>query len=235
VNARDAMPAGGDLTISVAMDGRPLEQSNLSDRDYLCLAVSDTGIGMDSETLSKAIEPFFSTKPVGEGTGLGLSMAHGLANQLGGALFIRSEPGQGTTVELWLPAHEGCDAQPLPQVYGRHETDAGVVLLVDDEELVRITTAEMLREEGFEVVEAADGPTALQLVENGLAPTFLVSDHIMPGMSGAALAKTMRGFNPNLKILIVSGFTTDDAEISDLARLSKPFVKDALVGALAKL
>jgi PAS domain S-box-containing protein len=235
VNARDAMPSGGSLTVRVATNGRPSHQPDLPDRHYLCLSVSDTGTGMDRETLSRATEPFFSTKPVGEGTGLGLSMAHGLASQLGGALLLRSEPGQGTTVELWLPAHEGGAAEAIEQAERGIEMKPALVLLVDDEDLVRITTAEMLRETGFEVVEAADGAAALRLVNEGLTPTFMVSDHVVPGMSGAALAKAVRDRCADTKILMISGFTAEDEDASEFACLSKPFAKDALANALAML
>jgi signal transduction histidine kinase len=182
VNARDAMPRGGELTIRAKSER--LEQAHASDLppgEYVRLSVLDTGTGMDEETLRRAIEPFFSTKGVGKGTGLGLSMVHGLAAQLGGGLTIDSSPGKGTAVELWLPisvAPAGeADVASMPPTA---RTGRGVVLLVDDEPLVRMSTADMLMDLGFEVVEASTAEDALELIKTSTPPDIVVTDHLMP-------------------------------------------------------
>ncbi len=237
VNARDAMPDGGTLRIAVTAEtiGRQ-HRTRLRPGRYLCLAVGDTGIGMDGETLTRAIEPFFSTKGIGKGTGLGLSMVHGLATQLGGALSIRSTPGLGTCVELWLPQsdHAPSDAQPdvaeAPQA-GRRRS----VLLVDDEELVRLSTADMLAELGYEVSEASSAEEALRLLDHGFCPDLLVTDHLMPGMSGTELARVVRQRAPDIRTLIVSGYAETDGIALDLPRLTKPFKNTELAERLSDL
>ena len=172
VNARDAMPQGGTLRISACeahvADDHP---AKLRPGHYIRMSVADTGVGMDEATLARAVEPFFSTKGVGKGTGLGLSMAHGLASQLGGALTIQSRRGLGTNVELWLPLGEG-EVKTEGALFHTASTGsaAGTALLVDDEELVRTSTAEMLRELGYEVAEAKSAEEALSLMSDGLRP-----------------------------------------------------------------
>ncbi|OPY99725.1 hybrid sensor histidine kinase/response regulator [Bradyrhizobium sacchari] len=237
VNARDAMPDGGKLRISAK--ARTVERAHRSGPTpgtYVCISVADTGIGMDEETLAHAVEPFFSTKGVGQGTGLGLSMVHGLASQLGGALTIRSAVGAGTTVELWLPvshARPGAiDTAPQPKL---QPLPAGTALLVDDEPLVRMSTAEMLSELGYTVVEAGSAEDALQRVREGLRPNLLVTDHLMPGMSGTDLGRVLRNQYPELQILIVSGYSNNEGITPDLSRLTKPFRSDELAASLAKL
>lgn len=236
VNARDAMPEGGTLTISARADevgaGHP---SKLAPGRFVRLSVADTGIGMDKATLARAVEPFFSTKGIGRGTGLGLSMVEGLAAQLGGALEIHSEPGLGTCIDLWLPAAEapantgeGADAVQRPD-------SAGTALLVDDEDLVRASIAEMLSELGYAVVEAASAEEALRLVESGLSFDFVLTDHLMPGMPGTDLARTLRERYPDRPALIMSGYAEVEGVATDLPRLSKPFRQTELVAALAEL
>ena len=224
VNARDAMPDGGVLTIAakpveVGADG----PADLQPGRYVRLSVADTGIGMDEATLARAVDPFFSTKGIDRGTGLGLSMVHGLAAQLGGGLLISSRPRLGTCVELYLPtSHESVqnaertdpgDAQPA----------AGVALLVDDEELVRMSTADMLADLGYVVVEAGSGEEALRLLDAGQRCDVLVTDHLMPGMSGTELAHALRARRPGVPILVVSGYTEVESIAPDLPRLIKPF------------
>jgi CheY-like chemotaxis protein len=188
---------------------------------------------MDEATLKRAVEPFFSTKGVGKGTGLGLSMVHGLASQLGGALTIDSRPGVGTNVELWLPQ----SAETVETVEATAEPAAkpliGKVLLVDDEELVRISTADMLADLGYSVVEAHSGEEALRLVEYGLRPDLLVTDHLMPGMNGTDLTRALRAKLPGIQVLIVSGYADVDGIAPDLPRLTKPFKNADLAAALA--
>jgi CheY-like chemotaxis protein len=190
---------------------------------------------MDEVTLAHAVEPFFSTKGVGKGTGLGLSMVHGLALQLGGALTIQSRQGVGTTVELWLPVSE-----ELPETTGKiaesltPKSGARTVLLVEDEALIRLSTADMLSDMGYTVVEASSAEEALNLIREGLRPQLLVSDHLMPGMSGTDLAKIIRSEEPDVQILIVSGYAETDGLAPDLPRLNKPFRNEELAAMLAK-
>ncbi len=215
VNARDAMPDGGTLRLSVgAEEVGPGHPANLRAGRYVQLSVADTGVGMDQATLARAVEPFFSTKGVGRGTGLGLSSAHGLASQLGGGLTIQSRRGVGTNIVMWLPVSAKSAESPgrvperTPDVVA-----AGVALLVDDEDLVRMSTADMLGELGYEVAEAASAEQALQMVRSGLVPDVLVTDHLMPGMTGTDLARTIRFELPDLQILLVSGYAEAKASL----------------------
>jgi CheY-like chemotaxis protein/two-component sensor histidine kinase len=232
VNARDAMPDGGTLTISAKadmVDGAA--SSRLAAGAYVRLSVADTGVGMDEETMIRAIEPFFSTKGVGRGTGLGLSMVHGLAAQLGGDLQLRSKRGLGTIVDLWLPVFNGEGEAPVVPAGGEHRVASGTALLVDDEEGVRVSTAEMLTDLGYEVIEASSAEDALHLVEQGLQPDVVITDHLMPGMTGADLARALR--KRNLPVLIISGYSDVDEIAPDLQRLSKPFRQADIAVALA--
>jgi PAS domain S-box-containing protein len=237
VNARDAMPEGGTLTISAARESvRAGHRSKLAQGHYVRLSVADTGTGMDEVTIGRAIEPFFSTKGIGKGTGLGLSMVHGLAAQLGGGLTIESEIGHGTEVELWLPISTDPLDDPRP---GEREavvaTARGRALLVDDEDLVRMSTADMLSDLGFEVVEASSAEEALSLIGDGTRPDLLVTDHLMPGMTGAELARKARLLIAGLPILIVSGYAEVEGIAPDLPRLTKPFRNSELAERLREL
>mgnify|MGYP002079182677 FL=1 len=237
VNARDAMPSGGTLRIAASEESIGAgHRSKLPPGRYVCLSVADTGIGMDEETLEHAIEPFFSTKGVGKGTGLGLSMVHGLASQLGGALTIQSRRGAGTTIELWLPISEALaeTAGPVAEVTGSLKASR-TVLLVEDEALIRLSTADMLNDMGFKVVEASSAEEALELVNRGLHPDLLISDHLMPGMNGTELAKIVRSREPEVQVLIVSGYAESDGLAPELLRLNKPFRNEELAAMLAKL
>jgi PAS domain S-box-containing protein len=236
VNARDAMPDGGTLTISAQRDdvGQG-HRSKLPAGIYVKLAVSDTGVGMTEEILSRAIEPFFSTKGVGQGTGLGLSMVHGLALQLGGALTLQSRHGLGTTVELWLPlaGHAPREAEREPP--DQAVAPMGLVLLVDDEPLARDSTADMITDLGYEVLEATSAEEALRRLEEGIEPRLLITDHLMPGMTGVELVVAARQFFPHLPVLIISGYAEDNGIPSDLPRLTKPFRQAELLDSLSKL
>jgi PAS domain S-box-containing protein len=236
VNARDAIDGAGVIGISVS--SRVLEAGEVSDLApgrYARLAVSDTGRGMDQVTLSRAVEPFFSTKGVGQGTGLGLSMAHGLACQLGGALTIASQPGRGTEVSIWLPESNEAPAIGDNDTGQRRSLSAGAALLVDDEECIRLSTADMLTELGFKVHEAASAEAALEAIDAGLAPDLLITDHLMPGMTGVQLARRVRERRPESKILIISGFAEVEGIDPSLPRLTKPFVQSDLAAAMADL
>ena len=236
VNARDAMPDGGTLRIKATRESVRIKRGDLYPGHYVRVSVTDTGIGMDEATLARAIEPFFSTKGIGKGTGLGLSMVHGLAAQLGGAVTIQSRRGAGTTVELWLPV----STEPLQDVEILTEPmqidgARGLALLVDDEEVVRTSTADMLADFGYEVLEANSAEAALALVSEGVRPNILITDHLMPGMSGVELARTLRSLVPELPVLIVSGYAETDGVAPDLPRLTKPFRSTDLAASLAGL
>ena len=236
-HTRYAMQNGDTHTIAAASKSiRTGHRSRLKQGHYVRLSVADTGVGMDEATLARAVEPFFSTKGIGKGTGLGLSMVHGLAAQLGGGLTIASEPGQGTTVELWLPiSHAALESDDGVRSASRSIEARGRALLVDDEELVRMSTADMLVDLGYEVIEAQSAEEALRLIHGGTAPDLLVTDHLMPGMSGADLAREARALRPGLPILLVSGYAEVDGIAPDLPRLTKPFRNAELAESLSTL
>ncbi len=237
VNARDAMPNGGTLTITAACETvGGGHRSGLPQGDYVRLSVADTGTGMDETTLARATEPFFSTKGIGQGTGLGLSMVHGLVAQLGGGLTITSQPGHGTVAELWLPVSFGSAVRDHAlRAASVAAASRSCVLLVDDEVLVRMSTADMLEDLGYDVIEADSAKQALELLDGGAAPDLIVTDHLMPGMSGAELALVMRVRKPGLPILIVSGYAEVEGIAPDLPRLAKPFRYEELSQSIAAL
>jgi signal transduction histidine kinase len=233
VNARDAMPDGGRLTLSAESARAPLPPQ-LGPGSYVCLAVRDTGCGMDAKTVSAATEPFFTTKTVGHGTGLGLSMVDGLTSQLGGALQIESQLGKGTEVRLWLPIAgkaEAGVAQPEPAT--ETTSNQGKILLVDDDALVRLGTSDMLSDLGYEVTEAEDAREGLDLIDRGFHPDVVVTDHIMPGITGAEFALRLRSEHPEIAILIISGYQGIDLIAPDIVRLSKPFRQAHLDASIA--
>jgi CheY-like chemotaxis protein/two-component sensor histidine kinase len=238
VNARDAMPEGGTVRITASLNTvRADHRTKLRPGRYIHVSVADSGIGMDDVTVTRAVEPFFSTKGFGKGTGLGLSMAHGLAAQLGGALTIKSRQGVGTNVELWLPLSEAtADAANDPNgMVPRLPDGKGTALLVDDEELVRMSTADMLSDFGYRVVEAGSAEEALQLVRGGLKPDLLITDHLMQGMNGTDLARTVLAQRLATKALVISGYAELEGVDPDLPRLNKPFRRDELAAAVAAL
>jgi signal transduction histidine kinase/CheY-like chemotaxis protein len=236
LNARDAMAGGGRLGISARCE-QVGHGGTLAPGRYLRVAISDTGVGMDAVTLAHAVEPFFSTKGVGRGTGLGLSMVHGLAAQLGGTLHLRSKPGEGTTAEMWLPAAREPagreEPEQAPLVIARR---AATILLVDDEDIVRRATADMLSDIGYTVIEAASGAEALRLVRDGAACEILVSDYLMPGMNGVDLIRHVRELQPSLPAMLISGYSTiAEGSGSELPRLAKPFRQADLARSIAQL
>ena len=239
INARDAMPGGGSLIMEVRQESvRSAQWETLKAGDYICVSVADTGVGMDAATLKRAIEPFFSTKGVGKGTGLGLSMVHGLAAQSGGALQLSSEPGVGTKAELWLPvADEQAAASEQTLVEAILAPRPSTILLVDDEELVRVGTAEMLMDLGYSVVQAGSGVEALGLLRRGeIEIDLLVSDYLMPGIGGADMVREARKLRPSLPALLITGYTNlVQGPGAELPRLAKPFRQAELAARIAEL
>jgi CheY-like chemotaxis protein len=226
------MPEGGTLRISASERQLAVDNdAGLSPGCYVSLAVSDTGIGMDEETARRAVEPFFSTKGLGKGTGLGLSMAHGLARQLGGTLTITTAPDAGTRVEILFPVSTERPLLEAPKVESTASQE-GAALLVDDDDLVRSSVSQMLSAIGYEVIEANSAETALELVKGGLNPSVVITDHLMTGMSGAALGRALRAHIP---VLIVSGYAESSEFTPDFPRLMKPFRQDELAAKLAEI
>ena len=239
VNARDAMPQGGKLTIETADveldEDYARSHGTVTPGHYVMLAVSDTGVGMDAETQAHIFEPFFTTKEKGKGTGLGLATVYGIINQSGGHIWVYSEPGKGTTFKIYLPRiHEAGeparDREEHESVKGGSET----ILLVEDEEAVRALTARILQERGYNVIESSSAEDALQIAE-GHQETIhmLLTDVVMPGMSGVSVAERVSALRQGVKILYMSGYT-DDAIVrhgvleTGTAFLQKPFTPDVL-------
>jgi two-component system cell cycle sensor histidine kinase/response regulator CckA len=258
VNARDAMPDGGKLTVKTANvtaeEAAHLSYKGMPAAEYVRIDVSDTGTGIPAEIVDKIFEPFFSTKEVGKGTGLGLSTVYGIVKQTGGFVYVDSKPGEGTSFRIFLPRHRpeqeaatetqatigaakeavaNQPPKPKPDLTGQ-----GTILLVEDEDGLRSLNARGLRSRGYSVIEAANGIEAMEALEekNG-AVDLVVSDVVMPEMDGPTLLKEMRGKNPNLKIIFVSGYAEDAFEKSlpeneQFAFLPKPFTLTQLVAAV---
>jgi len=236
VNSRDAMPDGGTLTVAAGIENLQAGHGGILEAGvYLRVCVHDTGVGMDEATREHAAEPFFSTKGVGRGTGLGLSMVHGLAAQLGGALEIESAPGSGTTIKIWLPLADEVAVLAIPHTDPALGPWSGTVLLVDDEDLVRAITADMLTDLGYRVVEANTADSALRKMDEELHVDILVTDHLMPGMTGADLARAVTRKHPDLPVLLISGYAEAEGVGTELTRLTKPFRQVELAGALMAL
>ena len=235
VNARDAMPDGGTISISARTAEVADEVQGLKPGRYVCLSVADQGIGMPPETLARAVEPFFTTKAIGKGTGLGLSMVHGLAAQSGGQLTLESAPGEGTIATLWLPATDDSRQESFPQVPEAESASRPLsVLLVDDDDLVRAGAAAMLEAIGHSVVQIAFAPRALERLA-GQSFDVLVTDHRMPSMSGADLVRRARLIQPGLPAVLITGYADIiDADSSALPLLTKPFRASELARALAE-
>jgi signal transduction histidine kinase len=224
LNARDAMPDGGELLVKarVADKGHPPDQ--LAPGSYVHLSVVDTGLGMDAETLKRASEPFFSTKPTGKGSGLGLSMVHGLTLQSGGAMHIASRPNEGTSVSLWLPvAQDQVLAKQVLDAPGRFVSATRRVLLVDDDPLVLAATADMLRELGHEPIETTSAKKALEILRAGERPDLAILDYAMPEMSGSVLADLVHKIYPGLPLLLATGYLEREQARGSLPRLDKPY------------
>jgi PAS domain S-box-containing protein len=240
VNARDAMPDGGSIIIAAREEVvAPGHRVDLPPDRYVCLSVTDTGEGMDEATLTRAAEPFFTTKGVGKGTGLGLAMVHGMAEQSGGRLVLKSRLGEGTTAEIWLPISKappetaGADHEPAAPAMER-ETRRLSVLAVDDDSLVLTNTITMLEELGHTVFQATSGKEALDIIRRKDALDLVITDQIMPELTGSQLAEAIRAEYPDLPILLMTGYAEWPQEASpSLPKLAKPFSQEDLAQAIA--
>jgi PAS domain S-box-containing protein len=237
VNARDAMADGGVIRITAERreaDGRGDTLAGA----YVRLAVADTGVGMDAETLARATEPFFTTQGVGKGTGLGLPMIHGLAKQSGGDMRLSSQPGEGSTIELWLPVADAVEATPAaapaPAI---PEPMAGLrILAIDDDPLVLLNTVAVLADLGHHPLEAASGEEALALLGSDAPVDLVISDQAMPGMSGADLAEEVARLRPGLPFLLATGYAELPSGIgASLPKLNKPFTQAQLAACVAEV
>ena len=223
-NARDAMPEGGVVRVEAREERLALASRGLAPGRYICISVADTGVGMDAETLRRATEPFFSTKGVGKGTGLGLSMVHGVAEQSNGAFVLNSEPGKGVTAELWLPvAPDGAQEAAVVAATPPDEETGLSILAVDDDPLVLMNTVAMLEEMGHRVLQATRGAEALEMLRRLRAIDLLVTDVMMPEMTGVELARRASEARPDLPILLVTGYADLPPGGQKLPRLAKPF------------
>jgi PAS domain S-box-containing protein len=238
INARDAMPQGGKITIETGnrwLDERSAKVRGLEPGQYISLCVSDTGTGMSSDVIAKAFDPFFTTKPIGVGTGLGLSMIYGFAQQSGGAVRIYSELEQGTVVCIYLPRHWG-DAEgekPL-ETDAPPRGDGETVLIVDDEPTVRMLVAEVLSDLGYQCIEAEDGPSGLKVLNSSTRIDLLITDVGLPGgLNGRQVADAARAVRRGLKVLFITGFA-ENAVLSHghldpgMHVMTKPFAMEAL-------
>ncbi|WP_245410999.1 hybrid sensor histidine kinase/response regulator [Microvirga flavescens] len=247
INARDAMSDGGKLTISTA--NTVLNSSFISthrDRaqgEYVTLCVSDTGTGMPPETVARAFDPFFTTKPIGQGTGLGLSMVYGFAKQSEGQVIINSEVGEGTSVRIFLPRYQGAaetvqmPVTELPTPKIEHDE---IVLVVEDEPVVRALIVDVLQDLGYRALQAPDGPSGLKLLESASRIDLLVTDIGLPGMNGRQLADHARKQRPGLKILFITGYAENAAIASGflepgMEMITKPFPIEAIASRIREM
>jgi two-component system cell cycle sensor histidine kinase/response regulator CckA len=241
VNARDAMPNGGTLTIKTSNVDRaePIQREleRMPAGAYVLIEVTDQGTGIPREIVGRIFEPFFSTKEVGSGTGLGLSTVYGIVKQTGGFIFVDSEVGIGTRFSIYLPQHQRKEGEveapplldPLDVSAPRDLTGAGTILLVEDEDPVRLFSARALRNKGYTVLEAKSGEMALQIIQAEAQPIHLiVTDVVMPRMDGPTLIKHVRESRPDMKVVFISGYTEDTfrkriGDDADIHFLAKPF------------
>ena len=234
INGRDAMPNGGTITIAAA---RQADAPGLKKGHYLCVSVTDTGTGMDEETLHRAMEPFFTTKGVGKGTGLGLPMVHGMAEQSGGTLFLKSKPGHGTSAELYLPVaqQEATLATQDATAHMLHSDKKLSILTVDDDPLVALNTSALLEELGHTVFSAPSALHALDILRREKKIDLMITDQLMPDMTGSELASRIRAENAKMPIILATGYAElTPGEGAGLPRLAKPFSQRELAEAIAR-
>ncbi len=246
INARDAMPAGGDLIIetgNLALGASEAKALDLTAADYVSLSVTDAGVGMTADVIARAFDPFFTTKPLGEGTGLGLSMVYGFVRQSGGQARISSEPGRGAKVCLYLPRYAGADrvSEPTGEAPRPHPGAGETVLIVDDEPSVRLFIHEVLEELEYRVLQAENAAIGLKLLESGIDVDLLVTDVGLPGgMNGRQLADAALVSRPNLKVLFITGYA-ESAALSErhfrpgIHVLTKPFTLETLRGRVSEI
>lgn len=233
LNARDALVDGGCIVIEMSnwvVDDAGARQQDIPEGQYLALRVTDNGTGMPPEVLAKVFDPFFTTKPIGEGTGLGLSMIYGFAQQSGGQVRITSQLGAGTTVSLYLPRYRGdgqVEASAGEQAPRMAAPGGGTVLVVEDEPAVRLLVIDLLQDLGYRTLEAADGAAGLKILQSGIGIDLLISDVGLPGgMNGMQLANAARVSRPALRVLFITGYAADALPISlepGMSVLTKPF------------
>jgi signal transduction histidine kinase len=246
INARDAMPDGGRLTISVTdckfKAADIADQDQATPGDYVEIQVSDTGAGMTPDILSRAFEPFFTTKPTGSGTGLGLSQVYGFVRQSGGFSRIESRPGAGTTVSIFLPGRprtQGKTSYSAKLVEGPRPSARGAVLVVEDQDEVRAQMVEVLTEMGCDILEAADGLRAMRIVQSGRHLDLLVTDVGLPGINGRQLADAAREAMPSLPVLLITGYAgqaLDNIRLADgMEIMRKPFLLEDLAARVKAL
>jgi PAS domain S-box-containing protein len=231
VNARDAMPNGGTITVSARETERSADEGA-----FVCLSIADQGEGMDAGTLSQATEPFFTTKGVGKGTGLGLSMVQGMVEQCGGRLILESEPGRGTTAEIWLPVVQQ-EADKEPSMYSETPVAGKMlrILAVDDDAIILLNTATILEDMGHDVLQAHSARSALEILQQENID-LLITDYSMPNMTGAELVQQARQAKPDLKVIVASGYADlPEGTALDAPRLAKPFTEHDLANAIAAL
>jgi two-component system cell cycle sensor histidine kinase/response regulator CckA len=258
VNARDAIGGGGSLSIHtrnlLADDSGTVSHSGLPTGDYVVMEVTDTGSGISRDILDKIFEPFFTTKGVGAGTGLGLSTVYGIIKQTGGHIFVDSEIGEGTCFTIYLPKHvitpeeearaaeaeAAAASEPVPPA---DLTGAGTIMLVEDEDAVRIFGARALKNKGYTVIEASSGIDALEMLEDGEGDNIdiLITDVVMPGMDGPTMIREVRKSHPDMKVVFISGYTEDsfrqrlDEDAGDIHFLPKPFTLDELASKVKEI
>jgi signal transduction histidine kinase len=234
INARDAMPGGGRIMLRASTPGMPA--GLLPEGEYVRIAVSDNGPGMSPDVAARVFEPFFTTKGVGKGTGLGLSQVYGMARQSGGMARIDSVSGQGTTVEIWLPAAAAVDVQEASDAEAGRPLAGLKMLIVEDDDFVRAGMADALLTLGCEVAQAADGSAGLDTLALG-RPDLLLTDYLMPGMTGAELAGRARQRFPGLPVVVATGYADMEAirrVVGDVTILRKPFQIAELGAAVRK-
>jgi signal transduction histidine kinase/ActR/RegA family two-component response regulator len=239
VNARDAMPNGGTFSINT-LNGElgPDSPHELAPGQYVIITVSDTGTGMDEATLARAMEPFFSTKEMGRGTGLGLSMMQGVVAQSGGAVRIHSVLGRGTEIEMWLPRAHTPPAEAIVPKMRKDPPGNGLILVCDDDPAVLEFVCEALKTKGYQVLSATNGATAVNILNGNEQIRLLVVDYTMPGMNGAAVTRNVRGSHPKLPILLMTGNADPGAiraDLPDVNMLLKPFDRDELTNRISVL
>jgi len=247
INARDAMPDGGKLTIETAnkwLDERAARAQDLPVGQYVSICVTDTGTGMPPDVVAKIFDPFYTTKPLGEGTGLGLSMVYGFARQSGGQVRVCSEVGQGTTMCLYLPRHNAdavSEEEQLTSIQPRPTGDGEVVLVIDDEPTIRMLIGEVLADLGYAVIEAPDGPAGLKVLESNARIDLLISDVGLPGgMNGRQVADAARVSRPDLKVLFITGYA-ENAVVGNgrlengMFVVTKPFQMETLASRIKEI